>query len=277
VQDRYAGDIGDYVKLGLLHALRGKRRLSVAWFRTLDQGPPGDGRHVAYLADPTRWRDLDPELFDQLNAMVAEDRRSIKELQPILAPPVYLREQTGGEIAGPSVTFHDELLSDAVSRTVWFVGLNQFAFRSDILFLDPDNGLTTSTAASPKHVAVDEVSLLRRSARTIIIYHHLGRQAGGHVDQMRTWAGRLLPRYEHRAICAVRSRSWSSRAFFIVGPDQQMWDRARAFAAQWPGTDFHDYSERPDDLGLTPGADAYIRADAIEQSRIYDNQGPFRL
>jgi hypothetical protein len=56
VQDRYAGDLGDYLKLRLLRWLAppgalASPRLGVVWYSTADETHNDDGKHVAYL-DP---------------------------------------------------------------------------------------------------------------------------------------------------------------------------------------------------------------------------------
>ena len=47
MQDRYVGDIGDFVKYGLLRALGKGKRLGVAWYlpAAADLTGSGDGRH----------------------------------------------------------------------------------------------------------------------------------------------------------------------------------------------------------------------------------------
>ena len=64
VQNRYVGDIGDYLKLGILRALLPGHRLGVAWWLYPDENHNRDGRHVGYLQRPNRWRHFDPALFD---------------------------------------------------------------------------------------------------------------------------------------------------------------------------------------------------------------------
>lgn len=44
MQDRYTGDIGDFVKYGLLRAIRGRKRLGVAWYLHPDGGREGNGQ-----------------------------------------------------------------------------------------------------------------------------------------------------------------------------------------------------------------------------------------
>lgn len=75
MQNRYAGDIGDFAKYGLLRAIREGKRLGIAWYLNPDRGPAGDGRHIEYLDDPDRFRSLDPELFDILGDLVPDHRR----------------------------------------------------------------------------------------------------------------------------------------------------------------------------------------------------------
>ena len=73
MQDRYVGDIGDYVKLSLLRTLSVDRRIGIAWWRFPDETHNGDGRHVGYLSQPTLWRDRDSELFDFLQFPAKSD------------------------------------------------------------------------------------------------------------------------------------------------------------------------------------------------------------
>ena len=49
MQNRYVGDIGDYLKLGILRALSPGYHLGVAWWLFPDEAHNGDGRHIGYL------------------------------------------------------------------------------------------------------------------------------------------------------------------------------------------------------------------------------------
>ena len=60
VQDRYAGDIGDFVKLGLLRAISPGYALGLAWYHVPDEGHNDDGRHIGYIAQPETYSALDP-------------------------------------------------------------------------------------------------------------------------------------------------------------------------------------------------------------------------
>jgi hypothetical protein len=85
VQDRYAGDLGDYLKFGLLRWLAPPGsplfpRLGVVWYRTADEAHNADGMHVAYLHPGHRssalLRRLDPDLYERLATVVASGQRS---------------------------------------------------------------------------------------------------------------------------------------------------------------------------------------------------------
>lgn len=79
MQDRYAGDVGDFVKLGLLRAISPGKWLSVAWYRFPDESHNGDGRHVGHLDQQQKYEALDPHLKDVVNR-----ERSIASLLPAL-------------------------------------------------------------------------------------------------------------------------------------------------------------------------------------------------
>ena len=91
MQDRYAGDVGDYVKLALLRHLSGAgRRLGIAWYLHPDTT---DGGHIRYLSDPARWRHLDYKLFDAL-AGIAGGQRSTAALEAASVPDaIYTAER----------------------------------------------------------------------------------------------------------------------------------------------------------------------------------------
>src|SRR5215210_6514927 len=85
MKDQYVGDLNDFEKYALLRVLGPVSGLPllVCWMLTPPDGR-GDGGNLAYLNQPRRFRHLDSELFDQLNAIVsAGDRRvgAVEEAQ----------------------------------------------------------------------------------------------------------------------------------------------------------------------------------------------------
>lgn len=226
MQDRYAGDIGDYVKLALLRAVSPGRRLGVAWYLYPDEGHNSDGRHTAYLNDPAKWRDLDPELFEQLRTVV-QTGRSVKAL-----------EHSGA--LGQCTFFNDPILTSALPaparcgwRAEWFVHALDHLRDCDLVFADPDNGLIDDQAdrrrqrAFGKQMPLREASALAQ-ARTAIIYHHNTRYRGGHDLEVEHWQRQL----GHETL-AVRTNAFSCRTFFVVNPDAEIAARVGEFCRQW--------------------------------------------
>jgi hypothetical protein len=95
MQNRYAGDIGDFVKLGILRALSPGYRLGVAWLFP-DEEHKKDGRHICYLDQPLQWRHFDPQLFDALGEIVSSSQRDVRALEAanILAYAIFFNDVT---------------------------------------------------------------------------------------------------------------------------------------------------------------------------------------
>jgi hypothetical protein len=71
MQNRYVGDIGDYLKLGILRALSPGYRLGIAWWLYPDESHNRVGRHIGYLHRPALWRHYDQKLFVALAQIVS--------------------------------------------------------------------------------------------------------------------------------------------------------------------------------------------------------------
>ncbi len=226
MQDRYAGDIGDFVKYGLLRAIRGTRRLGVAWYLHPNVGPAGDGKHIAYLQDPDEWRHLDAELFDTLMKLIG-DRRSVADIQ-----------ESG--VLGDAVFAADRLLVAEIKvqdrehwRNRWFSRVKRQLAGCDLVFADPDNGLVSDDRFRPtrkenaKRIPLAEAMALAEG-RTAVVYHHNTRRPGGHRNEILWWKDQLPG-----DTLAYYWRRVSNRTFFIINPDAETRRRLREFEKRW--------------------------------------------
>lgn len=225
MQDRYAGDVGDFIKFALLRALAPDRRTGVGWYLTPDESHNGDGRHIGYLRDPDRWRHYDPDLFDRLIEVVDSEARSVAALEAAALLP--------------DAVFHSDRLTTSAGRETWFASLLDAVSECDLVFLDPDNGLQpdgfrAGSAKSRKSITYDEVSGLRGEGRTLLVYHHQTRRAGGHDAEIRYLADRLRSAGA-RNVSALRARPYSPRVFFLIDACDTLIDRAQSFATEWTG------------------------------------------
>ena len=218
MQDRYAGDIGDFGKFALLRALGAGAdlRLAVVWCLYPDEYHNGDGRHVAYL-DRGDFRDLDADLHGQLRAIVASGRRSVSAV-------------AATEILPRATVFFTEptisaLRSRAVEREAYRAGWLERALEATAgcaaVFFDPDNGLEAQSVPlratkAGKYVFWHELNAFWQRGQSLVVYHHTNRTASVEA-QVRRLRAEFAGRYPSNASlhCLVFRRG-SCRLFWIV-------------------------------------------------------------
>ena len=230
MQDRYVGDIGDYVKLAILRTLSPGRRLGVAWWLYPHKGPDGDGRHVDYLDNPDRWRAYDPPLFDLLRSIVRDDRRTVETLE--------LGLPSSALIARESIPGRDTPVAHrSLERAQWFSRVTVGLAEADFIFADPDNGLEPKTFSlgqgrAGKSITLAELKALDRPGRCLLVYHHHTRMKGGHDFEIGHWAARLRDS-GFTSVDALRAKPYSPRVFFLLNAPQDIRLRAEALARTW--------------------------------------------
>ena len=224
MQDRYAGDIGDFIKLGLLRAISRDRKLGVAWYRFPDESHNDDGRHVSYLENPSRFASADPELFQHLRNVV-RDARSINSLLPAI-PDAVCFDDCLDLAAVPARQRRDW-------RKAWFTRANEVLSECDVVFADPDNGIVDDSdwrkgrAVFGKQIPLEEVKVFA-DGRCAVIYHHNTRRRGGHDLEVDHWLSEIdMPGI------AVRATAYSPRTFFVINPDSEMERRVGKFCEKW--------------------------------------------
>lgn len=164
MQDSYVGDIGDYGKYGLLKAIDSQGlSLSVNWYKVVPKkvGKQDDGKYISYLSHPEIYRAYDHVLFDALHDIVCIDND--RRIQRIEDENLFL-----------SKYFSEEILADRIG---WHRRALQQTKDSDVVFLDPDNGLETrnmflSGTATEKHVKWSELRDYYERGQNVILYQH---------------------------------------------------------------------------------------------------------
>jgi hypothetical protein len=170
VKDQYFGDVNDYRKYGLLRSLieGSQLRLGVCWLRTGNDGRR-DGEFRQYLQQSERWRHYDPELYDAL----------LRLLDPGVERTVLHAESRG---LLPGARYHHRVLSDGASeRRSYFAEAWHRLRETQLLFLDPDNGLEVQSViygkrTSAKYLYWHEVEEAYGRGHSLIIYQHFRRQ-----------------------------------------------------------------------------------------------------
>ena len=222
MQDRYAGDIGDFGKYGLLRALCGDDlRLGVLWyaFEGDELEKPGDGKRIDYLDPPDdSLRECDPDLFERMHAVVQGGHRSIAAVERSGALP------DGTSFHGDVLTFKgSERPSErAAKRRKWLASGLEAVKDADLVFVDPDTGLEIPSthrllAKGPKYVYYDDLVPYWERGQSLVIYQHATRGAGGvgwqitrRIEELREHFGSSLDPI------VLRWRRTSARTYFIL-------------------------------------------------------------
>ncbi len=169
MKNQYVGDINDYKKYALLRTLGagGQNKIGVCWMLTPSDGS-ADGNKLAYLRQPDRHRQLDPELFDILvGAVNAPDWRRLRTIED--------------SNAVPGASYFNETLTDDVAERLEFMRrCGEALDDSELMFFDPDNGLEVSSKPkgrkdSSKFLYLDEAGQFYGAGKSLLIYQHFPR------------------------------------------------------------------------------------------------------
>ena len=162
MQNRYAGDVGDFGKLGLLRILaQSGLKIGINWYLTEDEDHNNDGKHIAYLTNPM-YDACDPELRGKLGYMVYGNQRSVRAMEELNLIP-------------RCVYFNQVVPKNVKDRFVWLQQALLQLRRTDMVFLDPDNGLevkSLSPANHFKYVFRSEIEDYYNAGHSIIFYNH---------------------------------------------------------------------------------------------------------
>lgn len=168
MQDRYAGDIGDFGKFALLKALSAAGfKIGVNWYRTCPQSfeKQDDGKYHI------------PQKYFPCNQQLAETLSAISHLPA--AQRTICKLQNSGQV--DAVWFSD-LVPFKEERFAWHRRAVLTLSICDIVFLDPDNGLLVKSvgkgsAKSVKYVFPEEVADYIAQGISVVFYNHRQRKA----------------------------------------------------------------------------------------------------
>ena len=227
MKNQYVGDIGDYGKYGLLRFLaRQGIKIGVNWYLT-DDDESADGKFTAYLDNPAE-RVYDPELFDALKEIVAHGKnKSVKMVKDAgLIPGA---EYFGEKLKGSKL----EVSAREWDRRLWFNNSELMLGDSELVFADPDNGIsftkTVRNKDSEKFVLPEEICRYYNDGRNVVYYCHKGRRKPEEWEKAKTQIRQYLRDAQILAVtfCRGTQRSY----IFVLHPDcyQKYEQMLRAF------------------------------------------------
>ena len=233
MQNRYVGDVGDFGKYGLLRRLSGMTdtaatsptlNLGVVWCLHPDEEHNADGKHVGYLIEGVRndrsFRSCDPELYDALREIMASRSRRVSSIPHHGILPA-------------NTAYYDRVLyypkesprrCRQVSHAEWIGAALAQSSSSDIVFVDPDNGIFNGPLnwrkTAPKYTYIEDLRHFVQRGQSLVIYHHLSRR-GTAVQQIQ----RCIERLQNELVLtqppwAIWYHRGSARCYFIIPQDR---------------------------------------------------------
>ncbi|NTU72801.1 hypothetical protein HGB07_01340 [Candidatus Roizmanbacteria bacterium] len=227
MQNRYAGDVGDFGKFALLRALfrAPQYKIGVNWYLFPDESHNADGKHTTYLND-FEYLNCDSHLCELLSS-VASGNRTVAGLESLNLLPsntVYFSEVLNFHIRYPAQNKGDRVKRE-LERKAWLQNAKSTLAGCNVVFLDPDNGLEVSSCAklsqkkAGKYIYYHEIKVLSEGKDTCIVYHHLNRHKnhGSHMNQIQHRTSELREIINPTGkIFALRFKPYSPRAYFIL-------------------------------------------------------------
>ena len=215
MQDRYAGDIGDYGKLGLLQSLCNEGfRIGVNWYRTVPLQKElirQDGRFLI----PEKYSSCNSQLYEVLRDISCSSNRSIKELEKAALIP-------------DAVYYSDQV--PVINRTVWHKKAIEALSGTNLVFLDPDNGLLAksvrrTSCQSVKYVFYEEVTDYLRNKQSVLIYNHRNRKKPSvYFEEIYNLLSNIVAQDE-KSVLAITFPKGSVRDYFAISTNSDHYER----------------------------------------------------
>lgn len=242
MQHRYVPDLGDFSKFVVIDALSGNAadRTALIWYLVnpdeLRESHNNDGKHTTYLdQDRQGIGQCHPALYERFQTI---HRAGVKHVgayarHEVLSAIDYFAEPLSYE--GLKVTERERW------RVGWLERAEQACSASNLVVLDPDNGLMSDrvslrSQAAIKYAALHECEAFYASGRrSLIVYQH-GHRTGTIAEQAGFALDRLTSRLDvpRDACFALRFHRGTSRCYLVVparGELDTLRSRAQALVA----------------------------------------------
>lgn len=218
MQDRYAGDMGDFGKLGLLkYLIQEGFHIGVNWYKA---DPPKSemNKNGTFVQEDGKYKIkpefflCDPELAQSLLHISQNENRSVEMIQ-------------NAALLDKSMTDYYDVSISVEQRTAWHELALQKLEKCDLVFLDPDNGLLVKSvgkksAKSVKYVFEEELEDYLRSGKSLVLYSHRQRKPE------EKYFTEILSRFETRdalkgkKVCAITFPKGTVRDYFLIAANE---------------------------------------------------------
>lgn len=229
MKNQYAGDVGDYTKLGILRGLE-KVGLSIGlnWYLTPDESELSktftDGKHTKFLKYDCDTPDK--ELHCALKKIGLSDKRTVIRLERAKL--------------FKNALFWNKML-EAQNRDKWHLEALKKLHNQDVIFLDPDNGLEVKSTNpysknGNKYTTYKEAADYYVQGATVIIYNHRDRKP--EEDYLkRFYQFKEMEETKNAKMFYLRASRYSVRDYLFLVQERHFSDLKRAIdnflATEW--------------------------------------------
>lgn len=229
MKNQYAGDVGDYTKLGVLRGLE-KAGFSIGlnWYLTPDEPEHSktltDGKHTSYLKCACDTPDV--YLHSILKKIGLSNNRTVARLER-----AKLFE---------NALFWNKML-ESQNRDKWHSEALKKLQKQDVIFLDPDNGLEVKSTKpysknGNKYTTYQEVADYYEKGSTVIIYNHRDRKPEREYLK-RFYRFKDMEKTKNAKMFYLRASRYSVRDYLFLVQERHFSDLERAIdnflATEW--------------------------------------------
>jgi hypothetical protein len=153
MKDQYVGDINDFFKYSILEKIEKSfdKKILVVWMLT-----KSEGMDVVYK----ELKEFNEPLYQKLQGIISSNKRRVRSIELIYGNYTY------------QSTFLEKL-----NRAKYFDETKEKAKKCDIIFFDPDTGISFGTDKKDKeHLYWDEIKEFWGMGKDLLIYQHFRRQ-----------------------------------------------------------------------------------------------------
>ncbi len=214
MKNQYLGDIGDYGKYGLLRFLSGKGiKIGVNWYLTKNDGT-NDGKFKDYLERSMESWMADKKLFTELQRISKENPQSVNLVEDYDLIP-------GAEYYSERLDYMGLTPVERVDfRDNWFNKSLEILQGADLIFADPDNGISyrakKTTKNNEKYIIPSEVEKYYKKGQDVVFYCHKGRRKEADWIKVRTKLKEYVP--DAHIITLTHHKGTQRSYVFVIHP-----------------------------------------------------------
>ena len=214
MKNQYVGDIGDYGKYGLLRFLTNHGiKIGINWYLTENDGS-SDGRYTGYL-NRSEEAIYDSELFKSLQKIAFRSDKTVRMIEDANIIP---RAEFYSQVLRSRSLEADER---ELNRRLWFNNAALVFENAELIFADPDNGISYSKTArakdSEKFILPEEICRYYNSGKNVVFYCHRGRRKQEDWEQTKAEMQNYI---RDAQIMAVTAHRGTQRSYiFVLHPD----------------------------------------------------------